>query len=478
MRRMRSAALALCLTALLCTNALAAASARMVRAFVCDGTLYTYMTIDDALPTKAEARLGGRIFPASGRLETVRQAGSPVTWLLLVDNSNSMPAFRQEAETFVRSLAETGGEHTRFLLASFGDEFTVVREDVPAGELAAELAAIPMDEKVTRLHTAIGAALDYLEELPRERNELRCAVVLSDAVQYDPAGGIPYEELLERVGRSDVMLYSVGFGADREALERLGRLAEASGGIHRVVGEQSAQAAAAALAEQADALFVTGFDLSGYASQGGTEPVSVTLSAGGELLCRAQTEVELPELAGTPEPSPTQDPPELPEADPPETAPPEAAPEPAKAPEDREPADVWTVWPIAATAGAGILLAAAVGVLLHRKRHRTPPPAGEAPGGVYMRLEVVQGELAGGQTELECADELVLGSDPACAVALRGEGVSPRHARVFLSEGAVYLEDLQPPEGTQVNGETVCGPVRLRSGDEIRMGTAAVRLKF
>ena len=248
MRRFLSGALALLLAAALVLPGRAAASAEIVRAFVYDGALYTYVAIEgaEAPITKAEARIGTRTFPAAGRLETVRQAGSPVTWMLLVDNSNSMPAFRQEAEAFVRSLAETGGEHTRFFLASFGDEFTVVREDVPAGELAAELAAIPMDEKVTRLHTAIGAALDYLEALPRERNELRCAVVLSDAVQYDPAGGIPYEELLERVGRSDVMLYSAGFGADGEALERLGRLAEASGGLHQVVGEESAQAAAAA----------------------------------------------------------------------------------------------------------------------------------------------------------------------------------------------------------------------------------------
>ena len=52
--------------------------------------------------------------------------------------------------------------------------------------LAGAVEAIPMDETVTRLHSSIGAALDYLDGLPRQGSELRGLVVLSDAVQYDP----------------------------------------------------------------------------------------------------------------------------------------------------------------------------------------------------------------------------------------------------------------------------------------------------
>lgn len=124
-----------------------------------------------------------------------------------------MPAFRQEVDAFAGSLAQSAGENARFIVATFGDVFSVTGEDVPAGELSEQIGGIPFDEKVTRLHTAIGQALDYFEKLPRERNELRCMVILSDAVQYDPDGGIPYEELLERVSHSDVILHSTGLGA-------------------------------------------------------------------------------------------------------------------------------------------------------------------------------------------------------------------------------------------------------------------------
>ena len=142
MKRIFSLALTLALALSLAAGASAAAEARLVRAFVYQDTLYTYVDISgaDQPITKADAELGGRTFPASGTLETVRQAGFPVTWMLLVDNSNSMPPFREEAAAFAESLAAACGENTRFLLASFGDSFSLLAEDVPAEQLAARMA--------------------------------------------------------------------------------------------------------------------------------------------------------------------------------------------------------------------------------------------------------------------------------------------------------------------------------------------------
>lgn len=155
-------------------------------------------------------------------METVRRAGSPVTYMLLVDNSNSMPPFREEVAAFGAELTQAGGENTRFILAAFGDDFDLISEDVSAEELAERMDSIPFDETVTRLHTSMDHALDYLESRPREGNELRAMVVLFDAVQYDPNGGVRYEALLERPKASDVMLHSVGFGDDRASLDKLG----------------------------------------------------------------------------------------------------------------------------------------------------------------------------------------------------------------------------------------------------------------
>ena len=484
MRRLTSIFLALLLAGLMCTGALAAGSVEIVRAFVYDGTLYTYVSMDgmEQPVTKAEARVGGQTFSAAGRLETVRQAGAPVTWLLLVDNSTSMPAFRQEAEEFAQSLAQSGGENTRFILATFGDAFTVRAEDVSPEELSGEMEKIPFDERVTRLHTAISQGLDYFEELPRQRSELRCMVVLSDGVQYDPTGGVPYEELLERVSVSDVMFHSVGLGGDQEALESMGRLAEASGGLHQAVDTQTVAEAAVRLAENSGGLYVTGFDLSVLTTEGGTEQVSVAFASDGKLICRAEAQVELPQLTGETEgQSDSQTPAQLPES-------------PAEMPEGGGAGSAAPDVPsregppmglIAGIAIAALTLIATAVILTQKKRKpqvvSEPGPAPrEEQAGIYMRLEVVRGGLAGGQSqkELELRNELIAGTAPACDIVISDGEAAPRHVRLFSMEGAVYAEALDASCVTLVNGEEFQKARRLRSGDEITAGSTVIRLKF
>ena len=481
MRRLTSILLALLLAGLLCTSALAAGSAEIVRAFVCDGTLYTYVSMDgmEKPVTKAEARVGGQTFSAAGRLETVRQAGAPVTWLLLVDNSTSMPAFRQEAADFAQSLAQSGGENTKFILATFGDAFVVRAEDVSPEGLPVEMEQIPFDERVTRLHTAISQGLDYFEGLPRQGNELRCMVVLSDGVQYDPTGGVPYEELLERVDASDVMLHSVGLGGDREALDSMGRLAEASGGSHQMMEEVSAAEAGSALAEDSGSLFVTGFDLSGLSSEGGTEQMSVTFVAGSELVCRAEGQVELPKLTGE---GGTQSnvQPSVPLPKPPTQAP-GGAEDGTASPAD--PPAAPPAVPLIGGIAAIVVVIIAAAVLLTRRKRRIPESSGpiqERQAGIYMRLELVRGGLAGGQSqkELELRDELMIGTDPLCDIVVQDGEAALRHVRLFSLEGAVYVEALDFSGAAQVNGEELQETRKLRSGDEVTVGSTVIRLKF
>ena len=484
MRRLTSIFLALLLVGLMCTGALAAGSVEIVRAFVYDGTLYTYVSMDgmEKPVTKAEARVAGQTFSASNRLETVRQAGAPVTWLLLVDNSTSMPAFRQEVEEFARNLAQSGGENTQFILATFGDTFVVRAEDISPEGLPVEMEQIPFDERVTRLHTAIGQALDYFEEMPRERNELRCMVVLSDGVQYDPTGGVPYEELLERVSASDVMLHSVGLGGDQEALESMGRLAEASGGLHQAVDTQTVAEAAVRLAENSGGLYVTGFDLSVLTTEGGTEQVSVAFASDGKLICRAEAQVELPQQTGeTGGQSDSQTPAQLPEspAEMPEGG--GAGPAAPDVPSREGP----SMGLIAGIAIAALTLIATAVILTQKKRKpqvvSEPGPAPrEEQAGIYMRLEVVRGGLAGGQSqkELELRNELIAGTAPACDIVISDGEAAPRHVRLFSMEGAVYAEALDASCVTLVNGEEFQKARRLRSGDEITAGSTVIRLKF
>ena len=480
MKRMFSMALALMMAVALTVQAGAAASAQLVRAFVYEDHLYTYVEISgaEAPITKADAEIAGQTFPASGTLETVRQAGFPVTWMLLVDNSNSMPPFREDAIAFAEGLAAACGENTRFLLASFGDGFSLLAEDVPADQLAARMAEIPMDETVTRLHSSISQALDFLDDLPRTGNELRGLIVLSDAVAYDPGASVSYEELLERINRSDVMLHSVGFGSDAAALESLSSLIEASGGVHQVVGDGlAASDAAAVLAEETGGLYVTSFALSGQAPAGETTPVSVTFASGGELVCRGTTEVSFPatgaETAPPEQPAPTEN--VLPPSGSSASGQGGSGESTEDAPADSGAAFRWDfLLPVIG------VLAVLIAAICLRRRKPKPAAASVPPAvpGIYVRLAILQGTYLGQTLEFTLQRELVIGRDPECDIPFADSAVSRRNSRVFLANDVVYIEDLGSQNGTCVNGSRIEMAQALRSGDEIAVGGVSFRLKF
>jgi predicted component of type VI protein secretion system len=53
---------------------------------------------------------------------------------------------------------------------------------------------------------------------------------------------------------------------------------------------------------------------------------------------------------------------------------------------------------------------------------------------------------------------------------LTDRNVSRRHARFFLANGAVFVEDLGSLTGTRVNGERIGGRRKVRQGDLVQIG--------
>jgi NADPH-dependent 2,4-dienoyl-CoA reductase/sulfur reductase-like enzyme/pSer/pThr/pTyr-binding forkhead associated (FHA) protein len=79
-------------------------------------------------------------------------------------------------------------------------------------------------------------------------------------------------------------------------------------------------------------------------------------------------------------------------------------------------------------------------------------------------------EGAGGRFELQGPSAL-LGSDPACNMPLRDPNVSSTHAQLTRSGNDVFLRDLGSASGTWCNGNPVILPIRLKTGDRIRIGS-------
>lgn len=66
--------------------------------------------------------------------------------------------------------------------------------------------------------------------------------------------------------------------------------------------------------------------------------------------------------------------------------------------------------------------------------------------------------------------ENIIGREPGVGVWLDSPRVSRHHARVVVSGTAAIIEDLESKNGTIVRGVPIGSPVRLESGDEIRVG--------
>jgi DNA-binding winged helix-turn-helix (wHTH) protein len=73
--------------------------------------------------------------------------------------------------------------------------------------------------------------------------------------------------------------------------------------------------------------------------------------------------------------------------------------------------------------------------------------------------------------------ENVLGRGAECTLVIDATTVSRRHARITVSRGVARIEDLNSTNGTFVNKSAATVPVVLKDGDEVSLGTTAVRFR-
>jgi pSer/pThr/pTyr-binding forkhead associated (FHA) protein len=90
-------------------------------------------------------------------------------------------------------------------------------------------------------------------------------------------------------------------------------------------------------------------------------------------------------------------------------------------------------------------------------------------------LEIVEGDDAGRQTQLEGSIEI--GREGSTGFALDDEQTSRRHARVTAHGDHAIVEDLGSTNGTYVNGQPIEGERTLRPGDRVRVGLTVLELR-
>lgn len=73
--------------------------------------------------------------------------------------------------------------------------------------------------------------------------------------------------------------------------------------------------------------------------------------------------------------------------------------------------------------------------------------------------------------------ELVIGRSAYCSLVLEHNTVSRLHAVLRSVDDAVELSDMGSSNGTFVNGTRITGPVRVKLGDDIKIGTQPLSLE-
>jgi diguanylate cyclase (GGDEF)-like protein len=100
-------------------------------------------------------------------------------------------------------------------------------------------------------------------------------------------------------------------------------------------------------------------------------------------------------------------------------------------------------------------------------------PDAAAPSGGQTCLVSIYGPNLGRRWSLD-RDEMIVGRESECDVAVPIDTVSRRHCRLRLRGGAVFVTDLASTNGTAVNDDVLPAneEFTLRSGDRIRVGAA------
>ncbi len=94
-----------------------------------------------------------------------------------------------------------------------------------------------------------------------------------------------------------------------------------------------------------------------------------------------------------------------------------------------------------------------------------------AKRGVPSKLVVLQPKVRKGSA-YQITNDLNLGRATSCAIGLPDDTfASQLHARVYVRDGEVWVEDLGSTNGTHVNGARISAPQMMAVGDRLQVGS-------
>lgn len=266
---------------------------RVISGYCLSDELYAFIQINEGYDIDSfSVNLQSDAVSAAGErsLVPVMETGTIVRYVFMVDLTGSMRKYADEVNAFVDALMETETLEAFYTVATFGECFEVVSENMTdRNTVKRVLGGLKYTENLTDPYTGIESALTYLDGCSRKSGELVHLVVITDG---DPDLGMKDEEesqsmesaLAEsaaaKIQNAPEIIVSTVCTAqwDSVCFDAL----SAGSGIHEMIDDgQEAAAAGKKMAGYVDSLYRIDFKLSAVPE---TERFSAALKLRGKAL--------------------------------------------------------------------------------------------------------------------------------------------------------------------------------------------------
>lgn len=107
-----------------------------------------------------------------------------------------------------------------------------------------------------------------------------------------------------------------------------------------------------------------------------------------------------------------------------------------------------------------------------------PEPVRPKNIGIPMRLEIYSGRCRNQSAFLTLTSSLDIGSADYCDIVFDNPEVAAKNSSISFADGQIYIEDLNSPQGTALDGMRIQGKNRLQSGEVISIGSVEFAVFF
>lgn len=128
---------------------------------------------------------------------------------------------------------------------------------------------------------------------------------------------------------------------------------------------------------------------------------------------------------------------------------------------------------------AALLLAVIVFMIVRASRSRKKTGVNDGNAGITMRLEVISGNVKNSNANFILRDQIIIGSSSSCDLVFKETDIAPKNSRIFMQDQLIFIENINEKENnTCIGGMKIYAPNRLRSGDEISIGSVRFIFRF